>query len=77
MTERQTQPLESGRQVELKHPALAGSLERSREIELSDRKTPHVDAERDAGRGDAFPRAAEKGRRFAPVPRDPAVGEKD
>jgi hypothetical protein len=67
---------ESWRQVELEHSAPAGSLERSRVVEQSHCIPKEIDAEGDTRGGDASSSATEKGRRFAPVPGDAAVGEK-
>src|SRR5258705_2787189 len=48
---------ESRRQIELKHPAAARTLERTREVELSDRVSEQVDTECRSGGRHALPAA--------------------
>src|SRR5258705_3730892 len=63
--------------MELKPPPAARPLERTRDVELSDRVSEQVDAERRSSRRPALPAAAEQRRALAAVPRDAAVGEED
>src|SRR5258705_6254515 len=61
--------------MELKPPPAARLLNRTRDVELSDRVSEQVDAQRRFRRRHALPAAAEQRRALAAVPRDAAVGE--
>src|SRR5258705_12693703 len=66
---------EARSQIELKDPAAARTLERTREVELSDRVSEQVDAQCRAGGRHALPAAAKEGWTLGAVPRDAAVCE--
>src|SRR5256885_3300058 len=66
---------EPWRQVELEHPALAGTLPGMREVELPDREAEQVDAQRHTGAGHRLPIAAEEARALAAVVGDAGIGE--
>src|SRR5262245_8478700 len=70
-----TSSLESGGEVELNNPAGPGPLERTGEVQLSDRVAEQVCAQRETCRRDALARAAEERRLLTAVPRHATIGE--